>query len=230
MKRKHLFNEWILWLIQRFIVPLLSCTFYSTETSVHRNLIVYFRHRVWMIINQPIYNSLKESVFTELAPEDLAKIKGAGNLPKMRLLPKNTGARPIVNLGKKYLENGRSTSTNALLKPVFNALSFEIDQCNDLIGSSVSCKQDIYKALKGYKLRLLENNDGFIPKLYFAKVDIQACFDSINQDQLLELIEQVIKESEYTISKYSTVQIVTGKIRKKFQSTAKSKFMNLINR
>ena len=175
-----------------------------------------------MIINQPIYKSLKESVFTELSVDDLGNLRGAAYLPKMRLLPKNTGARPIVNLGKKNIENGRSSSTNSLLKPVFNALVFEIEQNNDLVGSSVSCKQDIYNALKEFKIRLLQTNQNVMPKLYFAKVDIQACFDSINQDQILELIEQVIKDSEYTISKYSTVQMVIGKVRKKFQSTAKS--------
>jgi hypothetical protein len=32
------------------------------------------------------------------------------------------------------------------------------------------------------------------PKLYFVKVDVQACFDSIEQGKLLEIIRRIIKE------------------------------------
>ncbi len=30
------------------------------------------------------------------------------------------------------------------------------------------------------------------PSLYFVKVDVQACFDSINQDKLLEILEEIL--------------------------------------
>lgn len=30
------------------------------------------------------------------------------------------------------------------------------------------------------------------PKLYFVKVDVQACFDTIEQDKLLEILKDII--------------------------------------
>lgn len=32
------------------------------------------------------------------------------------------------------------------------------------------------------------------PKLYFVKLDVQACFDSIDQTKLLQILRQIISE------------------------------------
>ena len=34
------------------------------------------------------------------------------------------------------------------------------------------------------------------PKLYFVKVDVQACFDTIDQGKLLDIIQSLISEVE----------------------------------
>lgn len=38
------------------------------------------------------------------------------------------------------------------------------------------------------------------PKLYFVKVDVQACFDTIEQSKLLEIIKDTISEVSNTVS------------------------------
>lgn len=56
--------------------------------------------------------------------------------------------------------------------------------------------------------------------IYFCKVDIKACFDSMNQVRLIELVEEVMNEVEYTISNYSSMQFDKGKVRRRFLKTA----------
>ena len=56
------------------------------------------------------------------------------------------------------------------------------------------------------------------PKLYFVKVDVKACFDTIKQDKLLSIIEELLIESEYRAEKYNQVQPVSGKVAKKWNT------------
>ena len=155
-KAKHLFHEFIVWVINGFIIPLIKSNFYATETGSHKNLIIYFRHKVWTRLNAPLYRSLTNSIYEEieLKHTDTSSF-GVSN---MRLLPKSLGLRPIVNLSKKTLGiNGKKASTNQLLKPVFEALNFEVEKNEGLKGYSVSSKKDIHAALKKFKLHLTDS-------------------------------------------------------------------------
>jgi telomerase reverse transcriptase len=76
----------------------------------------------------------------------------------------------------------------------------------------------------------------FRPKLYFVKVDVQACFDSIEQGKLLEIIRRVIKEVSlvqfsypfrgldpqdgYMIQRYARLLPNAGRIKKQFCRSA----------
>lgn len=81
-----------------------------------------------------------------------------------------------------------------------------------LVGSLVSDPLGIFSKLKHFKTRLLAKNgdlcvrfsfstfeplaDCYLrrPKLYFVKVDVRACFDTIQQDKLLEIVEEILTE------------------------------------
>ncbi|KAJ3272823.1 hypothetical protein HDV01_005251 [Terramyces sp. JEL0728] len=68
-------------------------------------------------------------------------------------------------------------------------------------GNSCFGKNDIFNRLLAIKKSLAD-----IPeKLYFCKIDIQACFDTINQRLLLEIIEGFLKKPEYLIRKFSLI-------------------------
>ena len=56
--------------------------------------------------------------------------------------------------------------------------------------------------------------------MYFARVDIKSCFDTINQDKLLDIIYKVIKSDEYTLHRYCEVNMDQGKVRKRFNVRA----------
>jgi retron-type reverse transcriptase len=57
-------------------------------------------------------------------------------------------------------------------------------------------------------------------RLYFARVDIKSCFDTINQDKLLNLMQLIIKSDEYVLHRYCEVNMDQGKIRKRFNVRA----------
>ncbi|KAJ3258651.1 hypothetical protein HK103_003440 [Boothiomyces macroporosus] len=42
--------------------------------------------------------------------------------------------------------------------------------------------------------------------LYFCKIDIQACFDTINQQLLMDTIEQFLQKPEYLIRKFGLIK------------------------
>jgi hypothetical protein len=66
-KRTQLFEEFIYWLFDSFIIHLLRTNFYVTETAVHKNRVFYFRHDIWRRISTPSISKLKESMLTEVS-------------------------------------------------------------------------------------------------------------------------------------------------------------------
>jgi telomerase reverse transcriptase len=91
--------EFIYWLFDSFIIPLLRAHFYITESGVDRNRIFYFRHDVWKRLSEPALESLKLNMFQAL-PREEAERRTLG-FSTVRLLPKESGVRPIMNLGKR---------------------------------------------------------------------------------------------------------------------------------
>jgi telomerase reverse transcriptase len=56
--------------------------------------------------------------------------------------------------------------------------------------------------------------------MYFARVDIQSCFDTIDQDKLLDIACRVIKSEEYALHRYCEINMDHGKVRKRFNVRA----------
>ena len=103
-----------------------------TESNIHRNRVFYFRHDVWKKLSEPTINKLKVEMFTELKSDQAKRILDSRKLgfSTVRLLPKETGIRPIMNLRKRgmVVERGKTILTqsiNSIMTPVFNVLSFE---------------------------------------------------------------------------------------------------------
>jgi telomerase reverse transcriptase len=99
-KRRELLAEFLYWLFDSFIIPLLRAHFYITESGVDRNRVFYFRHDVWKRLSEPALESLKLNLFQELPREEGAGRQTLG-FSTVRLLPKESGVRPIMNLGKR---------------------------------------------------------------------------------------------------------------------------------
>jgi telomerase reverse transcriptase len=102
-KRRQLFAEFMYWLFDSFVIPLLRSHFYTTESGVDRNRIFYFRHDVWKKLSEPTLTRLKSTMLEELTRDNAQRLLERRKLGfvQIRLLPKENGVRPIMNLRKR---------------------------------------------------------------------------------------------------------------------------------
>lgn len=63
-----------------------------------------------------------------------------------------------------------------------------------LFGSLVTSPTEIHNNLTKFKAALLDAHNDILPRLYFVKVDVKACFDTINQQTLLTILATVLQE------------------------------------
>lgn len=185
-----------------------------TESQVHRQRLFYFRHDVWRrLTTQPLAN-LRASMFEELTPikaQELLCSKKSLGYGSLRLLPKLTGIRPIMNLKRPTQVKsgwGRQArysyvqSVNSAIAPVHNMLNYEKTRRGDILGSGMLSVKDIHSQLKGFKKSMVNRGLNSQTPLYFVKLDIQSCFDTIPQQSLVRLIEKLVSEEEYNWMKY----------------------------
>lgn len=69
------------------------------------------------------------------------------------------------------------------------------------LGSSLFSVGDIFPKLRAFRTSLHRRGQQGT-KLYFAKVDVQSCFDSIPQDRLLAIVANLIESGEYSIGRH----------------------------
>ncbi|KAF8627995.1 hypothetical protein AX15_004120 [Amanita polypyramis BW_CC] len=231
-KRRELLEEFLFWYFDGFILPLLKTTFYVTDSGAYRNRLLYFRHDDWDILCTPLVERLTSSTFVKLTEVEVAEILKMRKLgfSFVRLLPKETGVRPIVNLSRrrpvfrlKYQnhvslrrDNSSGLSINQVLQAAFQILTFEKQRHSQLLGGSIFRPDDVYARLKAFKAQLPRKPDGSLPKLYFVKVDVQACFDTINQRELLRVIDKLITEDVYIVQRHGQVGMAAGKVKRVF--------------
>jgi telomerase reverse transcriptase len=127
-----LFLEFVYWLFDSFLIPLIRSNFHVTESNVHRNRLFYFRHDVWRMLTEPSLKTLKASMFEHMPTERMTRLLSMRPLgfSKIRLLPKRNGFRTIMNLKRRQqvVKNGVMSlgrSINTVMTPVFNVLTYE---------------------------------------------------------------------------------------------------------
>ena len=157
-------------------------------------------------------SNLKLAMFEEIRTDKARRLLDARPLgfSQIRLLPKQTGFRPIMNLRRRStkLQNGKvllGRSINSVMAPVFNMLSYEKTKQPDKLGSALFSVGDIYPKLKSFRARLQSLGQEGKP-LFFAKVDVQSCFDTIPQRRVIRLVEQLATEDEYRIARHAEIK------------------------
>lgn len=128
-KRWEMFYEFIYYVFDSILIPLIRTNFHVTE-SVHKYRLFYFRHDTWRTLAEPALTKLKASMFEEVQLDKARKILESRSLgfAQIRLQPKETGIRPIMNLKRRALKPGQKTlgfSINSVLAPVYNVFTFE---------------------------------------------------------------------------------------------------------
>ncbi|KAI9759142.1 MAG: hypothetical protein M1835_000450 [Candelina submexicana] len=212
LKRIEIFQELIYYLFDSFLIPLIRSNFYVTESNIHRNRIFFYRHDVWRSFSEPSMTSLRVSMFEELKTGSAKNLldKRSLGFSQIRLLPKETGVRPIMNLRRRVIrkQNGRDIlgrSINSVMRPVYNVLNYEKGAQPPKLGSALFSVGDMYSRLKSFKTRLkgLHGNEQC---LYFAKVDVQSCFDTIPQAKIIRLVEKLLSEEEYRFTRHAEIK------------------------
>ncbi|BEJ01730.1 hypothetical protein CcaverHIS631_0604120 [Cutaneotrichosporon cavernicola] len=209
-KRRELATQFIHWLFNNYLIPLLKSTFYATETPTTGYGTVYFHHAAWANASVPHLNMLVATVLEELGPTETEEaLTGQLGAASVRFIPKPNGRfRPIVNLGKRVtslgtrIGTGASTlpSANEVLKNVQHILAFEMHRQRDDLGGVLFGTNEIFPLLQSLKKELMDER-GQLPRLYFAKMDMQSAFDTVKQGKLLEVMEYILeKNHEYALA------------------------------
>ena len=144
------------------VAPLVRAHFYATETGVHKNRIFYFRKPLWQKMQSVAMAELTTTMYT---PLDTAAAAAALKDSKLgfsylRMVPKATGMRAIVNMSRRQASNERSApklSINQKLANLFHVLRFEKDREPEQLGASVFGLDDVYAKLKVRRLALHSN-------------------------------------------------------------------------
>lgn len=130
-KRLEIFLEFLYYVFDSLLIPLIRTNFYVTESNTHRYQVFYFRHDVWRLVAEPAMASIKREMFEELPTSEARHLLDSRRLgfSQMRLLPKGKKLRPIMNLRRKQLSKASSKilgpSINSMLGPVHTVLKFE---------------------------------------------------------------------------------------------------------
>ncbi|OXH32063.1 telomerase reverse transcriptase [Cryptococcus neoformans] len=243
-KRKELVLSLIHWIFECFLVPLIKNSFYVTETATTKYETVYYSQKDWNKAVRPHYQKLQDSLLEEIDKNKIeAARRGVLGVSTARLIPKPTGFRPIVNLGRKIVSflicfvdsllsqlqelpdmtnsKRKSWSANQILGNVHKVLTSEKDRQKSRLGGALFGTNEIFPPLQKLKCDLTKIH-GNLPQLYFIKTDIKAAFDSIKQDKMLEMLEDMLRQSsEYRVILYS-VLLPPGHIA--YQGTSKRLF------
>ncbi|KAJ6445860.1 RING-finger domain containing protein [Purpureocillium lavendulum] len=205
-KRLEIFLEFLYYVFDSLLIPLIRSNFYVTESNTNRYQVFYFRHDVWRLIAEPAMAGIKRSMFEEMPQAEAQRLLKSRRLgfSQIRLLPKGKKLRPIMNLRRKQLSKASSKllgpSINSVLGPVHTALKFE---------KACFVLQETHELRITDELRIrihLNSAQRSSQQLYFAKVDVRAAFDTIPQAAVIKLLSTVPTVPQYTIVKHAEVR------------------------
>lgn len=206
-KRNELFAEFVYFVFDSLLIPLLRNNFYVTESNLDRYEVFYFRQDVWRSIATPAITNLKHTMLEDFDLSLVEKTLAARQLgcASIRLLPKANKLRPITNLKRREMSSGKARilqrSINSILKPAHTMLQLEKADHPSKLGASMFSVGDMYWRIKDFRQHLTKP----MPKLFFAKVDVQSAFDTIPQEEVLALIRTIPSESKFRIHKHAEV-------------------------
>ncbi|TAQ91363.1 hypothetical protein B7494_g281 [Chlorociboria aeruginascens] len=162
-----------------------------------------------------VSQGLKLTMFEELKLEHAQNILKSRELgfSQVRLVPKETGVRPIMNLKHRPMKDGYKNilgrSINSIMAPVYNVLTFEKNANPNRLGSTIFSVSDMYMKLKTFKSSI----QVLAQPLYFAKVDVKGAFDTIPQRAVINLMSSLPTQSSYCIAKHVEIKPRGGKKR-----------------
>ncbi|KAF2075554.1 hypothetical protein CYY_003140 [Polysphondylium violaceum] len=210
--------RFIWWIFDDVFSTIVRNLFYCTETATKKN-IVYYSKLNWERLCSVQVQELGSKIYNPvhlLTKKDIGNYRKLG-VPNLRFIPKEKSLRPILDLSKKdsvmsyydevssqFINQKFENSINKTLGPLFSVLNSEILNCPSIIGSSIlSVKSEFYpKLLEAH--RVLKNSfDRSNTPLYIISLDINRCYDSLNQMKIFQIVSNLIQ------SEYSAKSVIT---------------------
>ncbi|XVF82511.1 hypothetical protein PTKIN_Ptkin16aG0055000 [Pterospermum kingtungense] len=224
--KQKLFVNWIFWFFSSLVVPLVQANFYVTESEHGKHDLFYYRKPVWEKLTDHAITCLKDQSYAELDAAAVRAIieKRPFGFSKLRLCPKQNGVRMLANLkaSSRMVEEGSSSKyrcswmrksskasyrkvkhkrfkpVNSVLRGTHAVLKGLLLKEPEKLGSSVFDYNDVYRKLCPF-LTTLKNASKTRPGVFVVVADVSKAFDSINQDKLLSMMEDVLVKDQYNL-------------------------------
>ncbi|CAN1344024.1 Telomerase reverse transcriptase [Linum perenne] len=212
---KHiLLEKWMFWFFSNLVVPLLREHFYITEIEHGKLDVFYYPNSAWEKLQDQTMTCLEDQNYRRI---DYGKVLGIVNnrpsgFSRLRLVPKEKSVRLVANLRAasrlpapnssppyRYLKsvNGVLSGAHAVLRGI---LSKEPEK----FGSSVFDYNDIYKKLCPFIISLKRASIS-LPDVFIVVSDVSKAFDSVNQDKLLSIMNEVLSSNLYCLKQAKQV-------------------------
>ncbi|XP_076812032.1 telomerase reverse transcriptase-like [Clavelina lepadiformis] len=181
------FYKFIKWLMHEFIFVVLKRLFYVTEHANYRNRLFYFRGEVWAKLSKmEIISLIEKGMWSQIESSSRFQARFS-----VRFIPKSSGLRPIMKCANTNRNSQNRIPSNDILK----IFKFICNKYPRIIGCATQGRNDIHVRWKVFwkicehKLKLMQLEQ--IP-LFYVKVDISRCFDTIPVEGLLQIIRDVL--------------------------------------
>ncbi|XP_073129217.1 telomerase reverse transcriptase isoform X2 [Henckelia pumila] len=235
--RHKILECWMFWFFTHLVSPVVQANFYVTESENEKQELIYYRKSSWKKMLREAGKCLKNQSYCQLNHASTRKIlrKRSFGFSRIRLCPKRKGFRVLANLQasskmphrpllpgihsdqhlrRSACHNLRSVtfesfkSVNSVLRDFHVVLKGIQTMEPEKLGSSVFDYNDVHRKLVPF-LFSLKNGPARMPCVFLVVSDVSKAFDSLNQDKLLDIMNDVMLYDEFTLEKY--IQVICTK-------------------
>ncbi|XP_072033355.1 telomerase reverse transcriptase-like [Amphiura filiformis] len=222
-KQHQMLAGFFAWLMDSYVITLVKTMFYVTESSCSKSQLLFFHKPIWHKLERIGAKKLQAAGVIQPITEQVAMdtMKSAKSLgcSKLRFVPKKRSLRPIVRMGKSSIPNKETLSINVLLQGLFDVLTHIKHSNPASFGSAVLGTDTIYPKWRHFVQAHKEHHINDSTQLYFIKLDIEKCYESIQHDKLFQVITTLLNSEpsikEYVIRRYATVTLHQGHQRQR---------------
>ncbi|PKA48708.1 Telomerase reverse transcriptase [Apostasia shenzhenica] len=231
--QQNILKIWISWYFSHIVVPMIANNFYVTDRESGRQDVYYYPKPIWKKLVENAITLLKNKNYSMLDRDSLQTIlrerrnqlgKNTFGFSRVRFLPKEKDVRPLANLKapckftyaveksvKRHVKpvNDQSKfvwfkSVNSALTKIRAILRRLKAEDPEKLGASVFDYNDVYQRLFVFHSQFRTRFTVF-PMLYIVVADVSKAFDSIKQDKLDEIMNDVICSDTYMFRNYSKI-------------------------
>ena len=192
----------------KLLVPLIKHNFYVTEKHKEANRLFYYRKPIWVLVSKLALRKFSETNLEPITDNQYFEIKKAGtDYPegKLRLMPKKGTFRPIITFNRKRKVEG--DFYKATLNQILSDTQLVLRNLKNTLGSGAGyCIFDNKQISKKYDEFAKRWREKGSPPLVYFTLDIKKCYDSIDTNMLVRIIEDTpLIEHMYMLIRYLRV-------------------------